>query len=145
MNAELSFDDAIDLTPPSTDRLASAAKTAGWVGLSAFTVTAATLFGMALSVVFAIGTLVVGAFALALVVAGAVVLSAALLVLAAVLIVAAVVALAVASVACTLGALFKLGSWTLGGTRTMFLRFATLRGRRSVARALLHSEINAES
>ena len=71
----------------------------GWTAVGAGTVTAASLFGGALSLVFAIGALVAGAIAIALLAIVAVVAAAALVVFAAVLVVLAVGALVIAALA----------------------------------------------
>ena len=123
---------SFDLELPDKGALASLASSLGWVGMSGLTVTAVALFGMALAVVGAIGTVVVAAIALVCVLVGAAVLAAALLVIAGLLVAGGALALAIGVAAGTLAALFGVGAWAGKAIGMIFARFGELRSRRSL-------------
>lgn len=95
---------------PSPGTLQRAAKTAGWVGVTALTATGAALLGMAVAVAFAIGTVVAGALALVLVVVCAVVVAAVAMVAAAGLVLGSAVGMVVAAGSATVSGLLGLSS-----------------------------------
>lgn len=120
MNADLTLEHELsleDLDP--TAGLQRAAKTAGRIAGWSLTATAAALFGVGLSVVMGIGSLVVAALAVVCVVACGVVLAALLLVLAAACVVAAGAALATSAL-------------TMVGALGLWLASLTQRGLRHV-------------
>ena len=125
-------DAGLDLGDTPRGVLERAAKGLGWLGMTGLTVTAATVFGMALAVVGAVGTVVVAVIALACVAIGAALVAAALVVLAALCVVGGALALAVGVGAAALAALFKIGDWTARGVGGVFERFGTLRSQRNL-------------
>lgn len=110
----------VDPTAPAPPSLAArATRTLGWTALTSGTVTAATLFGMALSIVCAVGVLFVGVLALALIATAAVLIAAALVVLGVVCVGLAVGALAVAAVAGAVWLVVAFVRLTIGAGRAI--------------------------
>ncbi len=130
MTAESPAMDASDLdldveAPPLLVNLTNGAK---WLGITGLTVTAATLFGMALAVILGIGTVVVAAVALCCVAVGAALLVALLIVAAALCMLGAGLALAVGVAAGAIAMLLALLRWTGRGVGALLERFGNLRG-----------------
>ncbi|MCB9592242.1 MAG: hypothetical protein H6719_05880 [Sandaracinaceae bacterium] len=127
------MDEAVlDLGEAPRGALERLSKSLGWVGATGLTVTAATLFGMALAVVGAVGTVVIAVIALACVAVGAAIVAALLVVFAALCVVGGAVALAVGVAAAGLAATFKVSSWTARGVARVFGRFGELRAQRTL-------------
>lgn len=135
MTADLCVEPALEL--PSRDRLLSAARKLGWVGLASFGATVAALFGLVCSVVFAVASLFVGALALAVVAACAIGVAALCVFAAALLVAAAALALVLAAVAGAFGVAFAAIGYALRGGLAVFGRFGATRARRTVARQLV--------
>lgn len=105
-------------------------KGAKWLGITGLTAAAVALFGMALSVILGIGTVVVGAIALVCVALAAVLVAALLVVAAALCVVAAGVAVTVGVVGGVVAVLLAILGPTARSIGSLFERFGALRGRR---------------
>lgn len=130
MNADLTMEDELDLAP--LDGLSEAARKAGWLATWALVATGATLFGVGLSVVMGIGTLIVAALAVVCVIALGIVVAALLLVLAGICVIGAAFALAVSALAAVGGVTLGLGALGRRAVRSLgesMGRLGRLRGR----------------
>ncbi|GAB5547759.1 MAG: hypothetical protein RLO52_20925 [Sandaracinaceae bacterium] len=135
MTTDLCAEPPLEL--PSRDRLLSAARRLGWLGLASFGATVAALFGLVCSVVFAVASLFVGALVLAVVAACAVGVAVLCVFAAVLLVAAAALALVLAAVAGGFGVAFAAIGYALRGGLAIFRRFGETRARRTVARQLV--------
>lgn len=120
----------LDLDGEVPSFLATLTNGAKWLGITGLTVTAATLFGMALAVILGVGTVVVAAIALGCVAVGAVLLVAALLLAAGLCVIGAGIALTLGVAGGATAALLGLLRWTGRGIGALFERYGYLRGTR---------------
>lgn len=117
--------------PPARSPLLAAARGVGWLALLSATVAAAAVCGMALSVLFAAGTVIVAAIALVCVVVVAAVVAALAVVLAALLVVGGALPLVVAAIASALGIALAFGAGMGHGARSLWTMLERM-GRRPV-------------
>lgn len=129
MTANLTLEDVPE-RPTPRGRLVRAARRTAWVSLASVSLTVMGVLGVALSVVFAGGTLVVGAVALACVAVGAVVIAAVALAFAALLVIGGALVLAFATLAGAVAALLWLGVGLTRGARSLWRTLERLGRRR---------------
>ena len=120
----------LDLEPGARGLRPALTRGAKWLGITGLTVAAVALFGMALSVILGIGTVVVGAIALVCVALAAVLIAALLVIAAALCVVAAGVAVTVGVAGGAVAILLALLGSTGRSVGSLFERFGALRGRR---------------
>ena len=133
----------LDLGPEAPRFLPTLTKGATWLGITGLTAAAVALFGMALSVILGIGTVVVGAIALVCVALAAVLVAALLLVAAGLCVVTAGVALTIGVAGGVVAVLLALLGPTARSVGSLFERLGSLRGRRT--RLLQTSESSSPS